>query len=346
VLYRATIAFRNRKFDAGKGVVTFDRPVISVGNISVGGTGKTPMVEHLIQVLRVAGRTPCIAMRGYKSPTGRGDDSDEARAYRERFADLPIVAQPRRVEGLIELFSTPDGERIDTIVLDDGFQHRRIARQVDIVLIDATRSPFDDRLLPAGWLREPVASLSRAHAVVITHAEAVPSSAVESLERRIRETAPHAVRAVCEHAWQGVALHESSGARAVGVESLRGKRLFLACAIGNPEPFVGAARRAAGRDLAGVLTLRDHDPYSDATIDRLIAMMHEARAEMLVATSKDWAKLSRVRSERWPCPVGVPELALRFRSGGNEVASLALSAAVPPDEEPRPVETPDDAPEP
>jgi tetraacyldisaccharide 4'-kinase len=142
-IYAGIVSRRNRAFDAGRGVVTLDRPVISVGNLSVGGTGKTPLVAHVLEVLGGAGRNPCVAMRGYGS--GRGRESDEAMLYRDQFLSVRIVAQPDRVEGLLALLASDDGGHVDSVVLDDGFQHRRLARQVDLVLVDATRDPFADR---------------------------------------------------------------------------------------------------------------------------------------------------------------------------------------------------------
>src|SRR5881394_190373 len=136
-VYGAAISLRNRRFDRGKGVVTFDRPVVSVGNLSVGGTGKTPMVLHLARVLTEAGHRPCVAMRGYGAADGQ--KADEAREYHRAIRNLPVVAQPDRTLGLIELFGTEHGSEVDCVILDDGFQHRQIARQYDIVLIDATR---------------------------------------------------------------------------------------------------------------------------------------------------------------------------------------------------------------
>ncbi|HRQ74118.1 MAG TPA: tetraacyldisaccharide 4'-kinase, partial [Phycisphaerales bacterium] len=146
MVYGAAIARRNRAFDAGRGVVTLDRPVISVGNLSTGGTGKSPTVAWVVRTLREAGRDPCIAMRGYRSRDGV---SDEAEEYRAAFDDLPVVARPDRLQGLIELFASERGGRVDAVVLDDGFQHRCIARALDLVLIDATRDPFADAMIPA-----------------------------------------------------------------------------------------------------------------------------------------------------------------------------------------------------
>ena len=181
--YGCIIDRRNARYDARQGVVTLDRPVVSVGNLSVGGTGKTPMVAALARALLDGGRNPCIAMRGYASNRRSDGLSDEAAEYQRELPGVPIVARADRLLGLIHLFAAEEGERVDTVLLDDGFQHRRIARQVDIVLLDASRNPFTDRLLPAGWLREPVGSLARATHVVITHAELADERTVGSIAR-------------------------------------------------------------------------------------------------------------------------------------------------------------------
>src|SRR4051794_5329108 len=140
-VYSWEIGRRNRRYDAGRGVVRFDRPVISVGNLSVGGTGKTPMVAHIVGVLLQAGHTPAIAMRGYGSKAS-GGRSDEAEEYRRKFPGVPVLARPDRTLALIEQFAREHddagGRQSDVVVLDDGFQHRKIARDLDIVLVDAS----------------------------------------------------------------------------------------------------------------------------------------------------------------------------------------------------------------
>lgn len=320
-VYSAAIGRINRRFDRGKGVVTFDRPVISIGNLSVGGTGKSPMVIAIVRWLREAGHRPCIAMRGYASRAG---ESDEAASYRREFPDVPIVAQSNRTLGLIQLFGQEhddDAHQTDCIVLDDGFQHRQIARDLDIVLIDASRDPFADRLLPAGWLREPAASLQRAGAVVITHAESVAPADLTTLARRVSPVA------VCRHAWAGLTVLESGSEREVPVPWLSGRRTIAACAIGNPGPFMAMAKKAAGGTLAGELVLRDHDPFGPATVDRLIALAAGARAQAILVTDKDWSKLARVPEAKWPCAVARTRLEMAFDSGAEGLRERVLGVA-------------------
>jgi tetraacyldisaccharide 4'-kinase len=324
-IYRAAIGGVNRRFDRGKGVVTFDRPVISVGNISVGGTGKTPMVGAIVRLLLESGRRPCIAMRGYASSNG---ESDEAAAYGREFPHVPIVAQANRTLGLIRLFALEHEEgsaHTDCILLDDGFQHRQIARDLDIVLIDASRDPFADRLLPAGWLREPVESLRRAGAVVITHAESVSAADLTALEQKLGSAEIKAA-AVCRHVWKKLTVLESGAERELPVSWLGGKRVVSACAIGNPAPFLKMARNATGGSLSGELVLKDHDPIAPATINRLIAIAASSRAQAILATEKDWSKLTGVPMEKWPCPVARPRLHVEFDRGWDHLRTLILAA--------------------
>lgn len=321
-VYGRVVAQRNRRFDAGVGVAGLDRPVVSVGNLSVGGTGKTPMVRWVCERLIEVGATPAIAMRGYKSA---GGVSDEAMEYAEALPSVPVVAQPNRTAGLRALFATPSGAAVDAVVLDDGFQHRRIARDLDVVLIDCSRPIASARLLPAGWLREPMASLTRAGAVVLTHAERASDSAIDEARRVVAQHAPELPIAVCEHAWDALRVGDDACAETRPVDWLRGKRVAVACAIGNPGAFV-AGVRDAGAQIAGEVLLRDHDAFGPAAVARVEAAA--ASAEALVVTEKDWVKIRRTALAHANVPVVRPSLAMRFRAG-EDVLADRVRALVP-----------------
>ncbi len=318
------MARRNRRYDAGVGVADVGRPVISVGNLSVGGTGKTPLVTWIVRRLLAEGRRPCIAMRGYRA---KGGIADEAAIYRRRFLDVPIVAQPDRRQGLEELFATVEGRRVDCVVLDDGFQHRRIARSLDIVLVDATRSAFEDALLPAGWLREPVESLARADAIVVTHAEH-EGARVDELRDRLASMAPGKPIGVTRHVWGGLDVQRHGEDETQDLEWLVGQRVFAVCAIGNPDAFLAEAARVLGDGLVGSATLRDHDPYAEGTVQRLIRRARGLNADVILTTEKDWVKLARVPTREWACAVARPRLELAFDGGEDELGSLVTAAAV------------------
>jgi tetraacyldisaccharide 4'-kinase len=212
------------------------------------------------------------------------------------------------------------------VVLDDGFQHRQLARQLDIVLIDATRDPFRDEVLPAGWLREPVGSLRRAQAMVITHAESVRASDLAAIRQRVLDLCPAATVAICRHAWALLTIVERGREREEVVQWLAGRRVVAACAIGNPGPFMEGVRSAAKGEVSSIV-LRDHDPFGRSTVERVLRILRDARAEALVVTEKDWSKLRRWPPETWPCPVVRAKLGLTFDSGEGDLARLIVGAS-------------------
>jgi tetraacyldisaccharide 4'-kinase len=339
-LYALGIARHNRRFDAGRGVNALPLPVISIGNLSVGGTGKTPMVAHVCRVLLERGIRPCIAMRGYAPGRrrGAGQGSDEADAYARLFDDaVDLVSQPDRYAGVQELLAARstigrDGAAAPplpppgAVVLDDGFQHRQIARDLDVVLVDASRSPFADRLLPAGWLREPVGSLRRASCVVVTHAELASERELDALAQDIRRAHGQPPIAVTRHLW--TALRDADD-RPRPLDALAGRRVLGVCAIGNPAGFAHSLRATIG--AAGpepeLIMLPDHDAYVAPTVDRIAAAARRGDAEFIVTTDKDWSKLRTVPRGTWPCPVLRPELSLSFLRGREEFESLVVRAA-------------------
>lgn len=315
-VYRAVLAHRNRGFDSGRGVTWLGVPVISIGNLSVGGTGKSPMVASIVRWLLHAERSPCIAMRGYARRPGAA--SDEESEYRSLFANVPIVARPDRAEGIRPLI---EQRTIDCVVLDDGFQHRGIARDADIVLLDCTRDPFADRCLPAGWLREPVESLRRASAIVLTHCEAVDAAARDALAESVRRVTGRVPLAHARHAWDGLRVGEGRQE----VAWLRGRGVVAACAIGNPGPFLNAIR-AAEATIASTEVRRDHHDWSQADAARLLASARSTGASAVVTTEKDWVKLRHHASTLGAMPVARPVLSMRFDHGADSLRDLVLAA--------------------
>jgi tetraacyldisaccharide 4'-kinase len=309
--YRFELGRRSRAFDRGKGVVTLDRPVVSVGNLSVGGTGKTPMVRRLVLALRDANvippLDPAIAMRGYASREGLSDEADE---YRRTLDNVPVVAQPNRAQGLLDLFATDRGHDINCIVLDDGFQHRALARCFDLVLLDATRDPFADHLLPRGWLREGPDALRRAHAVAITRADATDPSRIRDIAANARRINPDLIIAAYRHAWTALSVHSTTthASREESVTWLRAKRVGVACAIANPDALLAMVQSHTHAPLesSATIILPDHDAYDAPALKRVIDLSHTVDA--LLVTNKDWSKLARVRPELWGCPVVVPRV--------------------------------------
>jgi tetraacyldisaccharide 4'-kinase len=321
--YGAAISRRNRAFDTGKGVARLRIPVISIGNLSVGGTGKTPMVMHLATALIGASVRPCIAMRGYRAKRG---ESDEAAEYTRRLPGTSVIARTDRLSALRELLASDRGRDLGVVLLDDGFQHRRIHRDLDIVLMDATHDPFADKLLPAGWLREPVESLARAHAAVVTHAESAGPRVGEEVLARAKRFNTGLVTAIARHAWDGLLISQGGVDRHAPPGALAGRMVVAACAIGNPGPFLAEAERQVGGRLAARFVRRDHDPFGPSTVRNLIAIARTAGAEFILTTEKDWSKLAAVRNSDWPCPVARPRLSLRFDFGEDALLAAVLAA--------------------
>lgn len=322
-LYGVAMRRRNRRFDRAVGVRRAPLPVISVGNLSVGGTGKTPMVRRVVEALRLAGRRPGVVLRGYKSRAGASDEEAEHRAA---MPGVPVVANPNRFRAIAELVSRSKGARIDCVALDDAFQHRRIARDADIVLIDATRDPWSDALLPAGWLREPVESLARATAVVITHAESVAPSAIDALRNRIEGAHGRAPIAVCAHEWTHLRSFDGRVDAEVELAWLEGRRIVAACAIARPRPFL-AGLHDAHAEVAWAMTLRDHARFGPGRLRRLIEEAQRTEAAAIVCTEKDWMKLRRAPADEWPCPVVRPALRHVFLEGAEAFDEHVVEAA-------------------
>jgi tetraacyldisaccharide 4'-kinase len=336
-LYRLAIDRRNARFDRGEGVRRVDRPVISVGNITTGGVGKTPFVRWLVRRLVEEGHRPMIAMRGYGGTVAR--PSDEAMEHQATLPEVPLAVNPDRAAGVEAALGRPEGRKVDCIVLDDGFQHRRMARDVDLVLIDARANTFAQRMLPAGHLREPLENLRRAAGVVITHAEAVNRQLAMQVER-------HHGRpplAWTRHAWTGLELHHPDGrAERVGVDWLKGKRLAAMLAVGNPDAVIRHAEEAGAR-IESRRVRRDHHRFDGSDAEWVTEIVIGDGADGSLVTMKDWVKLGPIIREidqeepdltaqnlEWRKPIVVPRLDIAFIEGEQAVMDLVRQAIANP----------------
>lgn len=317
-LYALIMRLRNAKFDRQIGVHRLDRPVISVGNMTAGGTGKTPVVRWLCEQMRQAGHRPAVLMRGYKARPGeRGDEQ----MMLETLLDRPGAAQvivhaqaDRYAGGLAVLKAHP---QVDLFVLDDGFQHRRLARDFDLVLLDASAPLGFGRVFPRGLLREPACGLARADAILVTRSDLVRDvAAVDQLLRRFNRTSPifH-----CSHEHTGLraedgVLHE--------ISELAGKRFFALAGIGNPRAFARQLQAMPGQ-CAGQRWFVDHWRYGQDDVEQVIQQAKQAAANVILTTDKDWAKLSPLLKGGSELPFWRAEVALKF-SGEDESELFAL----------------------
>lgn len=292
--YRGVIAWRNRRFDRGIGVKRLPRPVISVGNITAGGTGKTPVVRWVCEKLMAMGAHPAVLLRGYKSVEGL---SDEQQLLQEQLGGSVIVkANPNRFEGGQSVLA--GHSEIDVFVLDDGFQHRRLARDFDLVLIDATRPFGFNHVHPRGLLREPLDNLRRASAVLITRSD---ECGLEELDH----TADTIKRHFTGPLFYSRHVHRAYRFADESTAELRNKKIFAFCGIGNPNSFV----RQLGGNVAGSRFLGDHHAYLQKDISQIETAAAAAGAQVLVTTEKDWTKLSGMK---FSLPVARAELAIEF----------------------------------
>lgn len=311
--YAAAVALRNRRLARGADVVRLSVPVVSIGNLTVGGTGKTPMVIEVVRRLERLGRNPAVVARGY----GAGADgaNDEQRLIERHCPGVAYASGPDRAAAArraAEKFGA------DAIVLDDGFQHRRLARDVDIVLIDAT-CPFGfDHLLPRGLLREPVASLRRAHLIVITRTDLASEAELERIDARLQRAAPDVPRLRCRHRVTGLSDIEGRPSD----ESLDGRRVFLFAAIGNPSAF-RATVQALGANVVGERRLADHYRYRPGDIDGLLRAARAAKPDLLLTTAKDAVKLSALGG-LGHARIYVVNICIDFAEGGDKMLHEAL----------------------
>jgi tetraacyldisaccharide 4'-kinase len=264
-------------------------PVISVGNLSVGGSGKTPVVARVVEILREEGLAVSVLSRGYRGSfrgevlvvsDGGAPHADAALAGDEpvmlaRMLPGVVIAVGRRRDAVGRAVEARFGPRVH--VLDDGFQHLRLARDLDLLCVDATRP--DDRPLPAGRLREFASAAGRADLVLLTQADRASAERLAALSARF-----------------GAARVFQVGRRVLGFVDLAGvarpapARPFLVCGIARPERFEADVRERVG-DVAGCARFADHHRYGRDEWRDLLARARAAGADALVTTDKDAVRL-------------------------------------------------------
>jgi len=318
--YGVGMRLRNAAYDRGLlPVRRLPCRVICVGNLTVGGTGKTPTVAWLAGALREAGCRVAVVLRGYggaggvrvaSDGAGSREDwrlvGDEAALLAARLPGVPVVTgADRHAAGRLAL------ERFlaQTIVLDDGFQHRRLHRDLDLVLVDATDPFGGGRLLPRGRLRERVEGLCRAHGMVVTRAA---EAEVEPVRRALERLAPG--RPVGWTTHRATALVELSTGRTVPLGALAGARVLGVAGIARPRSF---RRTLAGLGAQTVecLIFPDHHPYGEPDRGAIGRAARQGGVEALVTTEKDAVRLGSC------LPVGLPAFAVRIDLewlGGSE----------------------------
>ncbi len=303
IFYFLGCYLRLRCFEAG--VLRSHRlpvPVISVGNLTVGGTGKTPVTIDLARRLIRDGYRPAILSRGYKRRSGQAmvvvSDGNQLLAEPPVCGDEPymmaravpravvIVGSDRRKTGHLAISSYG----CDVILLDDGFQHLKVERQLDVVLYDYNDDPQTLELLPAGRLREPFSGLARAHYVVITKVPSTPSAdRLNAIKNLIRRFAPAAVVTKCQFEPDGVQRIYAQQNVAITTK-VAGTRVLAFCGIARPETFFEQLR-TLGAFPVGCISFPDHHWFSDAELAELKNRFFSSGADLMVTTEKDAVRL-------------------------------------------------------
>ena len=276
-------------------------PVVSVGNITMGGTGKTPTVISIAEVLLNMGKRPAIVSRGYGRTTtgtvvvsnGEGtvlkweESGDEPFLMASRLPSTPIVVDEKRFRGgmtAVEEFG------VDVLILDDAFQHRALERDLDIVLINSREPAEHYRMFPYGRLREPTWSIGRTDMIILTkvdHRVVVPS-----VHRKISPQAKIVLK---------------STLRPRETDRLKGLKVVAFCGIGDPDSFESTLTQT-GADIVEFQKFRDHYAYNERDINKLRKLMEKEKADALATTEKDWVKLPGSEKEKGlivPIPVDV-----------------------------------------
>jgi len=309
-LYGATMKIRLALYQAGLfGARQLEAPVISVGNITTGGTGKTPLVEWIARELADAGRRPCILTRGYaranekdrvivadgRTILANADQAgDEAVLLAEQLKGRAVVIADRDRAAAAQW--AIENLRSDCFVLDDGFQNLRLTRDLNIVTIDATNPWSNGHLLPAGLLREPRSGLRRADCIVITRSDQSPP--VDALRREIDLFSGS--RPIFVSRMKGCAPQHLTGSpKQHHEDETRPAAAF--CGIGNPQSFF-AQLRAEKYRLTYVHRFADHHKYTQNDIDTVVRAATANGAHVLLTTAKDEVKLRSMRIDL-PCYV-------------------------------------------
>jgi len=308
--YAIAVRARNRAFDANpEKAKRVPLPVLSVGNLSVGGTGKTPIALHLAQELDKMGHKNVIISRGYggrrdvdpMDVTPESDPSeigDEPTMMARRLGpNQVIVGRSRHAAALRAISSVPEAK---LLIMDDGFQHRKLHRDVDLLLLDGVRKWGNGRLLPLGDMREPMTGAKRAHALIVTRGLKANKDEVETWWSEFGSGGP--IFYVDFHL---AAVRDAATGKRLALPAELGP-LFTFCALGHPQAFY-ADLQDAGLTLVGTKSFRDHKALSPSKIAKLAALAADSGAAGLVSTEKDAVKLTTSHIAASGLPIWVAE---------------------------------------
>ena len=281
--YSVAVSLRNMGYRYGLlPVQSVSVPVISIGNLTTGGTGKTPVVAWVCHAIEHAGFRSGIVSRGYRSDsTG---ENDEKKVLAKLCPSVPHEQNPNRIDAAEKLLAK---NNVDAIVMDDGFQHRRLSRDLNIVLLDAT-NPFGfGFLLPRGLLRESRFGLRRADIVLITRADQISEQHLRDIEQTVEQVAPRLAGRVFRVAFKPSGLVNSAG-ESFSLSDVDDKDVAMMTAIGNPAAFQSTCKSLGAR-ISSTHLFPDHHHYSEAELQDICKAAGESHC--ILTTLKDLVKI-------------------------------------------------------
>lgn len=282
---------------SGQDAVDVGLPVISVGNITAGGTGKTPFVAFVVGDLLARKRRPVLLSRGWCADASGSNDEAKLLARLH-----PGVIHLQGKDRVAHALHAADARLGDVLVLDDGFQYQALARRLNVCCIDAT-TPFGyGAVLPRGLLREPLGGLYRARPVVITRSELVAPGTIAEIKAEILKHNPYAKFVVSE--MRPVAVRDAHGGGTADPASLKDQQVLLASGIGNPDAFARDVRLCGAR-VRDHVVMGDHHAWTEAEAAALAAQAKALSVHRVLTTSKDAVKLEALA---WPA--GAPALSV------------------------------------
>jgi tetraacyldisaccharide 4'-kinase len=312
--YTIAILVRNYAYDKGIAKISkVDVPVISIGNITTGGTGKTPLVIWICKKLSEKSIPYAVLTRGYKAQDA--EITDEPAILARSCPDTRVIVNADRVAAANKAV-TEYG--VKTLVMDDGFQHRRLHRDLDIIAIDAT-CPFGfERMLPAGLLRESKNAIKRAQAVVITRYDQSTPENTEYIVNEIKKIAPDITIAKATHKHTCAKMMKG---KQISLDELKELEIFAFCGVGNPDAFLGNLK-SSGFNLKGSKIFNDHHDFSE---EDMVAIYDEAKkleVGIILSTEKDWVKTALLVKDRFDIDFAFLTLELDFIEGADKIEAL------------------------
>ncbi len=299
-LYGKVVELRNQRFDSKAAeIIQAKFPIISIGNLTVGGTGKTPIVQFILNYLKYKKIKTVVISRAYKASAKKPIKVDRQNLNPQIYGDEPCMLATANsgVDFYVgssksQIAQSLTGYQIGLV--DDGFQHRRLARDLDIVILDATEEIENYQCLPLGKAREEFANLKRANIVIISKVNLALVSDVERLKKKIRHEIHQQIPIVeFEVKWDQLKHHDQC--RFQSVQTVQNKKVFAFCAIGRSDIFERTVLDLKPSEL-DFLSYSDHHQFTKKDIDQLVEKINHIQPDLVICTEKDLIKLNKI----WP----------------------------------------------